>query len=136
MAAALLEKERPERIQKVRIVKDLVYHGLIEGNDLLHLNGSLSQSLPNIIDFSVDGMESPVLLIALDRQGIAVSAGSACEAGAVEPSHVLMAMGVGEKWLRSSIRMSFGPENTTEEIYTVIQAIQDITRSLRKGERL
>ena len=136
MAAALLEKERPERIRKVRIVKDLVYHGLIEGNDLLHLNGSLSQSLPNIIDFSVDGMESPVLLIALDRQGIAVSAGSACEAGAVEPSHVLMAMGVGEKWLRSSIRMSFGPENTTEEIYTVIQAIQDITRSLRKGERL
>ena len=117
-------------------MKDLVYHGLIEGNDLLHLNGSLSQSLPNIIDFSVDGMESPVLLIALDRQGIAVSAGSACEAGAVEPSHVLMAMGVGEKWLRSSIRMSFGPENTTEEIYTVIQAIQDITRSLRKGERL
>lgn len=133
MAAALLEAERPERIEKVRMLKNLVYHELIEGNGILHLNGTLSGSLPNIIDFSVDGMESPVLLIALDRQGIAVSAGSACEAGAVEPSHVLMAMGTDDKWLRSSIRMSFGPENTVEEVRKTIQAIRDITRPLRKG---
>ena len=133
MAAALLEAERPERIEKVRMLKNLVYHELIEGNGILHLNGTLSGSLPNIIDFSVDGMESPVLLIALDRQGIAVSAGSACEAGAVEPSHVLMAMGTDDKWLRSSIRMSFGPENTVKEVRKTIQAIRDITRPLRKG---
>ena len=133
MAAALLEAERPERIAKVRMLKNLVHHELIEGNGILHLNGTLSGSLPNIIDFSVDGMESPVLLIALDRQGIAVSAGSACEAGAVEPSHVLMAMGTDDKWLRSSIRMSFGPENTVEEVRKTIQAIRDITRPLRKG---
>ncbi len=133
MAAALLEAERPERIKKVRMLKNLVYHELIEGNGILHLNGTLSGSLPNIIDFSVDGMESPVLLIALDRQGIAVSAGSACEAGAVEPSHVLMAMGTDDKWLRSSIRMSFGPENTVKEVRKTIQAIRDITRPLRKG---
>ena len=133
MAAALLEAERSERIEKVRMLKNLVHHELIEGNGILHLNGTLSGSLPNIIDFSVDGMESPVLLIALDRQGIAVSAGSACEAGAVEPSHVLMAMGTDDKWLRSSIRMSFGPENTVEEVRKTIQAIRDITRPLRKG---
>ena len=133
MAAALLEAERPERIERVRMLKNLVYHELIEGNGILHLNGTLSGSLPNIIDFSVDGMESPVLLIALDRQGIAVSAGSACEAGAVEPSHVLMAMGTDDKWLRSSIRMSFGPENTVEEVRKTIRAIRDITRPLRKG---
>lgn len=133
MAVALLEAERPERIEKVRMLKNLVYHELIEGNGILHLNGTLSGSLPNIIDFSVDGMESPVLLIALDRQGIAVSAGSACEAGAVEPSHVLMAMGTDDKWLRSSIRMSFGPENTVKEVRKTIQAIRDITRPLRKG---
>ena len=133
MAAVLLEAERLERIEKVRMLKNLVYHELIEGNGILHLNGTLSGSLPNIIDFSVDGMESPVLLIALDRQGIAVSAGSACEAGAVEPSHVLMAMGTDDKWLRSSIRMSFGPENTVEEVRKTIQAIRDITRPLRKG---
>lgn len=133
MAAALLETERPERIETVRMLKELVYHELIEGNEILHLNGSLSGSLPNIIDFSVDGMESPVLLIALDRQGIAVSAGSACEAGAVEPSHVLMAMGTDDKWLRSSIRMSFGPENTVKEVRRTIQAIRDITGPLSKG---
>ena len=88
--------------------------------------------MPNIIDFSVDGMESPIVLIALDMQGIAVSAGSACEAGAVEPSHVLRAMGVDEKWLRSSIRVSFGTENTPDQIDTVVQALQQILDPVTK----
>ena len=71
---------------------DIVYEKLIKGDDRFRLNGNRRQVLPNIIDFSVDGVDSAILLIALDLQGIAVSAGSACEAGAVEASHVLKAM--------------------------------------------
>ena len=63
---------------------------------------------------------------SLDKAGIAVSAGSACEAGAVEPSHVLKAMGLDETWLTSSIRISFGESNTIEEVDAVIKTLQNI----------
>ncbi|MBC3536572.1 cysteine desulfurase family protein [Megasphaera hominis] len=131
-AVALLEAERPQRIAAAAQLKQRFYDGLIKGDARFRLNGTLEGSLPNIIDFSVDGMESPIVLIALDMQGIAVSAGSACEAGAVEPSHVLRAMGVDEKWLRSSIRVSFGTENTPDQIDTVVQALQQILDPVTK----
>ena len=66
------------------------------------------------------------MLIALDKAGIAVSAGSACEAGAVEPSHVLQAMGLDKTWLTSSIRISFGRSNTTEQLDTVIATLNNL----------
>lgn len=131
-AVALLEAERPQRIAAAAQLKQRFYDSLIKDDDRFRLNGTLEGSLPNIIDFSVDGMESPIVLIALDMQGIAVSAGSACEAGAVEPSHVLRAMGVDEKWLRSSIRVSFGTENTPDQIDTVVQALQQILDPVTK----
>ena len=127
-----MEAERPQRIAAAAQLKQRFYDGLIKGDARFRLNGTLEGSLPNIIDFSVDGMESPIVLIALDMQGIAVSAGSACEAGAVEPSHVLRAMGVDEKWLRSSIRVSFGTENTPDQIDTVVQALQQILDPVTK----
>ncbi len=131
-AVALLEAERPQRIAAAAQLKQRFYDSLIKDDDRFRLNGTLEGSLPNIIDLSVDGMESPIVLIALDMQGIAVSAGSACEAGAVEPSHVLRAMGVDEKWLRSSIRVSFGTENTPDQIDTVVQALQQILDPVTK----
>lgn len=110
---------------------DIVYDKLIQGDDRFRLNGNRRQVLPNIIDFSVDGVDSAILLIALDLQGIAVSAGSACEAGAVEASHVLQAMGVEEKWLRSSIRLSVGKDNTTEDIEHAVSQIRDAVTTSR-----
>lgn len=130
-AAALLEKEREDRAKAARVLTDIVYDKLIQGDDRFRLNGNRRQVLPNIIDFSVDGVDSAVLLIALDLQGIAVSAGSACEAGAVEASHVLQAMGVDEKWLRSSIRLSVGKDNTTEDIEHAVSLIRDAVTTSR-----
>lgn len=125
-AVALLHRKRRERAEKARSLKQYFYDHLIKGNDTFHLNGTLDHSLPNIIDFSVRGWNSAILLIALDKAGIAVSAGSACEAGAVEPSHVLKAMGLDETWLTSSIRISFGESNTIEEVDAVIKTLQNI----------
>ena len=122
-AAELLERERDERSEASRHLTDAVYEQLIKGDARFHLNGRRSNVLPNIIDFSVDGVDSAISLIALDLQGLAVSAGSACEAGAVEASHVLKAMGIGEKWLRSSIRLSVGKENTLDEINEAVAII-------------
>lgn len=124
-AAELLAAEREARGRAVRQLKNYVYEHLISGNSRFHLNGTLANSLPNILDFSVDGIESAILLIALDMQGLAVSAGSACEAGAVEPSHVLKAMGIDDKWLKSSIRLSFGKENTPAEIKKAVEIIKN-----------
>ena len=130
-AAALLEKERDDRAKAARVLTDIVYDKLIQGDDRFRLNGNRRQVLPNIIDFSVDGVDSAILLIALDLQGIAVSAGSACEAGAVEASHVLQAMGVEEKWLRSSSRLSVGKDNTTEDIEHAVSRIRDAVTTSR-----
>ena len=124
-AAELLEAERDDRVRAARRLTDARFH----------LNGRRNHVLPNIIDFSVDGVDSAILLIALDLQGLAVSAGSACEAGAVEASHVLQAMGVEDKWLRSSIRLSVGKENTLDEIEAAIAIIGDAVRKSR-GESL
>lgn len=130
-AAALLESEREDRAKAARVLTDLVYDKLIKDDPRFRLNGNRRQVLPNIIDFSVDGVDSAILLIALDLQGIAVSAGSACEAGAVEASHVLQAMGVEEKWLRSSIRLSVGKDNTTEDIEHAVSQIRDAVTTSR-----
>ena len=134
-AAELLEAERDDRVRAARRLTDAVHDRLIKGDARFHLNGRRNHVLPNIIDFSVDGVDSAILLIALDLQGLAVSAGSACEAGAVEASHVLQAMGVEDKWLRSSIRLSVGKENTLDEIEAAIAIIGDAVRKSR-GESL
>lgn len=125
-AVEILESERNERSEHARSLKQYLYNHLIKGNDRFHLNGTLEHSLPNIIDFSVRGWDSAIMLIALDKAGIAVSAGSACEAGAVEPSHVLQAMGLDKTWLTSSIRISFGRSNTTEQLDTVIATLNNL----------
>lgn len=129
-AAALLGERRSERIDHVRALKQYLYEHLVSGNAALQLHGTLDGSLPNILNFSVRGATSDIVLIALDRLGIAVSAGSACEAGAVEPSHVLRAMGVQDEWLRSSIRVSLGQENTLAEMKRTVAAFETVLHRL------
>lgn len=130
-AVELLASERAKRSAYVRTLKDAFYTQLIQGNESLQFHGTLDGALPNILNFSVCGATSDIVLIALDRLGVAVSAGSACEAGAVEPSHVLQAMGVGDKWLRSSIRVSFGKENTVDEIEDAVQAFRTVLQRIQ-----
>ena len=124
-AAELLEEERAGRIAHAEALKNRLYTSLIKGNDRVHLNGT-QHSLPNILDFSAAGADSAILLIAFDRQGLAVSAGSACEAGAVEASHVLKAMGIDEKWLHSSIRLSTGIDTSAEDIERAVAIIRNV----------
>lgn len=130
-AAELLASERAKRSSYARMLKDAFYTKLIQGNEAVQFHGTLDGALPNILNFSVCGATSDIVLIALDRLGVAVSAGSACEAGAVEPSHVLQAMGVGDEWLRSSIRVSLGKENTIEEIEDAVRAFRTVLERIQ-----
>jgi len=97
----------------------------------VRLNGHPTQRLPNNVNISVASVEGESLAVSLDLEGIAVSTGSACSSEAMEPSHVLTAMGVPVELARGSLRFSLGKKNTDEEIDRVLEAFPRIVSRLR-----
>jgi len=102
----------------------------------LRLNGPFVGRLPNTLNLTFPGVLGESMLIALDLEGVEVSMGSACAAGAVEPSHVLRAMGRGVADARSSLRISLGWNNTAQEIEAVAALIPDVWRRVEAAEPL
>ena len=99
------------------------------------VNGDPSQRVPNTTNISFDRIEAESLLIALDLEGVAVSTGSACSSGTLEPSHVLRAMGFSGHRAQNSIRFSLGSDNTMEEIDRVIAILPKLVQKLRRVSR-
>jgi cysteine desulfurase len=95
-------------------------------------NGARERRTPNTSNIYFDGIEGEALVIALDLRGFAVSTGSACSSGAVEPSHVLTAMGLTPERARASIRFSLGRSNTIEQVDALIEAVEDSVQHLRR----
>ena len=96
------------------------------------VNGNRAARTPNTTNIYFDGLEGEALVIALDLHGFAVSSGAACSSGAVEPSHVLMALGLGADRARASIRFSLGRANTTEQVDALVEAVAASVAHLRK----
>lgn len=96
------------------------------------LNGDEAARLPNISNISFAGIEGEGLLINLDMRGIAVSTGSACSSGSLEPSPVIRALGRDDEMSRGAIRFSFGRENTAEDIESTLEILPDAVENLRK----
>ena len=92
----------------------------------------MTKRLPNNADFSFEYIEGESILFSLDLAGIAVSSGSACSSGSLEPSHVLLAIGVPEELAHGSIRFTFGKENTEEEVDYTVEKIKETVERLRK----
>jgi len=99
------------------------------------INGSRDPRVPNTTNISVDGIEAESLLIALDLEGIAVSTGSACSSGTLEPSHVLRAMGLPSHRTQNSIRISLGAGNTSEQIDVLLAKLPAVVDKLRSLTR-
>jgi len=95
------------------------------------VNGA-GQRLPNTTNIRFDGIEGEALLISLDLGGFAVSSGAACSSGAVEPSHVLTAIGLAKRDARSSLRFSLGPQNTVAEVDALADAVEKAVTHLRR----
>ena len=93
-------------------------------------------ALPATVNLLFYGVKNTDLLAALDREGIAASAGSACASGSVEPSHVLTAMGLSPSEVRSSLRFSFGKDNTTEEVDRAVDCLVEKVNRLRGDKDL
>ena len=107
---------------------------LKEVSDRIHnisLNGHPTQRLLNNVNISFEGVEGEALLMMLDRNGVYVSTGSACASGSLEPSHVLVAMGLDTEIAQSSIRFTFSPNTTTEEIDYAVNALYKAVKKVR-----
>ena len=100
-----------------------------------HLNGDAAQRLPGNVNITFDGVAAETLLLLLDEAGICASAGSACSTGAVEPSHVLLALGLTPAQAKSTLRLTLDAANTAEEIDTAAAVITACVQRLRDGVR-
>jgi cysteine desulfurase len=96
-----------------------------------HRNGHATQRIGNTINFSFEGCEEEGLLLGLDLEGIAVSSGSACAVGSLEPSHVLKAMGLPHELARAAVRFSFGTSSTAEDVEHIVTAVARVVERLR-----
>jgi cysteine desulfurase len=113
-------------------LRDRLERGILERVAGVSVNGPAGDRLPNTTNIRFDGIEGEAIVIALDLRGYAVSSGSACSSGAVEPSHVLLAMGLRPEEARSSVRFSLGPENTVSEVDGLIEAVAASVEHLRR----
>jgi len=131
--AAQIAKESLERgdDRKMASMRDRLQQGILGQVDEAGVNGDGALRVPNTTNIFFDHVEGESLVIALDLKGVAVSGGSACSSGAVEPSHVLAAMGLRHDRARASIRFSLGKQTTEEEIDAALALVPEAVGRLR-----
>jgi cysteine desulfurase len=117
--------------QKMAAARDRLERELLE-IEATGLNGEGAPRVPNTTNIYFDGIEGEALVIALDLKGLAVSTGAACSSGAIEPSHVLTAMGLRHDRARASIRFSLGKQNTLEDVDFALGLIPETVERLRE----
>lgn len=121
-----------ETAEKLKTLRDRLEIGVNQSISGIVFNGDRQHRLPNISNISFFGVEGEGLLINLDMQGVAVSTGSACSSGSLEPSPVIRALGGDEEIARSAIRFSFGRCTSSEEVDHVLSILPDAVENLRK----
>lgn len=128
-AARLARDGREEREEKIRQLRDYMIERIQKEIPYVRLNGHRTDRLSNNVNVSFRFIEGESLLILLDQAGICASSGSACTSGSLDPSHVLLAIGLPHEIAHGSLRMTLSEENTKEEIdYTVEQLISIVKR--------
>jgi cysteine desulfurase len=135
VAARMAAAKMAEEGRRLAALRDRLEAGILRGVPGTAVNGSTEARVPNTTNISFDRVEAESLLIALDLEGVAVSTGSACSSGTLEPSHVLKAMGFNAHRTQNSIRFSLGAANTEAEIDRVIAVLPGIVEKLRSLTR-
>lgn len=133
MAAALKEScaHLEENMEKVSAMRDRLIEGLSE-IPCSRCNGDPDHRAPGIVSFCFEGIEGESLLLRLDLAGICASSGSACTSGSLDPSHVLLALGMPHEIAHGSLRLSLCEYNTMEEMDYILSQLPDIVRTLRE----
>ena len=131
VAATLASAKMTAEAARVSALRDRLEDGILRGVPGTAVNGSRDRRVPNTTNVSFDRVEAESLLIALDLEGIAVSTGSACSSGTLEPSHVLKAMGFPAHRTQNSLRFSLGLYSTDEEVDRVVAVVPGLVEKLR-----
>ena len=131
VALSLAEENRPTVVPRVSKLRDSLLRGILKIPDI-YINGPESEGrIANNINVSVKGVEIESLIINLDMLGVAVSSGSACTSGSVEPSHVLLGLGLPSDLSSTSLRITLGKGNTENHIKTVLDTLPNIIDRVR-----
>lgn len=131
-ACQIAEENLAETMEKVTAIRDNIIKKVLSEIDESYLNGHHTKRLPNNINFRFTSIEGESLVLHLDAKGIAASTGSACSSKKLEPSHVLIALGLKEVDAHGSLRLTLGKENKQEEIDYIVESIKDAVDTLRK----
>lgn len=121
-----------QNAQRITALRNELIQGIIQAVPQVRLNGDPVNRLPNNANLSVRYIEGEALLLRLDMAGIAASSGSACTSGSLDPSHVLLAIGLPHETAHGSLRLTLSEETTREEILEVIRVLPGIVQKLRE----
>ena len=135
-AAELAKADIEHYMTFTRSLREKLKNGLLEKIPNIKVNGHPENVLPNTLDISFPGAEGEAILLHLDLLGVDVSTGSACASGSLEPSHVLMATGLGPELAHGSIRFSFGKYNTESDVDYILEKFPPVIDRLRKMSTL
>jgi len=131
VAAGLARAKLASESVRVGALRDRLEAAILQQISGTAVNGARARRVPNTSNISFEGVEAESLLIALDLEGFAVSTGSACSSGALEPSHVLRAMGLPSHRTQNSIRFSLGLGNTEEDVDALAAILPRVVGKLR-----
>ena len=120
-----------ERAARRTAMRDRLIDGILGQIPRCRLNGSREHRLPGSLNISFEGIEGESLLLLLDMQGVCASSGSACTSGSLDPSHVLLAIGLPHEIAHGSLRLSLGDENTMEDVEYILEILPPIIERLR-----
>ena len=131
-AVELAGQEMDKEAERLAGLRDRLIKGLSEKIDQVHLNGHPTRRLPNNVCISVDFVEGESMLLNLDLEGICASTGSACSSASLEPSHVLLALGLPPEQAHGSLRFTLGRGNSEEDVDRVLKVLPRIVAKLRE----
>lgn len=134
MAAALKEAiaEMPEENARLQGLRDQLIDGLLSAIPHSRLNGSRTHRLPSNVNLSFVGIEGETMLFDLEDNGFCCSTGSACASASLDPSHVLMAMGLAHEWAHGSVRLTLGPSTTQADVDSALKILPPIVARRRE----
>lgn len=131
-AISLATANIEEKTARITALRDKLIAGIEKEIPHIRFNGHRTDRLPGNVNFCFQYIEGEALLLRLDAKGIAASSGSACTSGSLDPSHVLLALGLPHEIAHGSLRLSIGEQNTEEEIDYVLKVLPDIVNTLRQ----
>jgi cysteine desulfurase len=130
-AAEIASHELETEAKRLTELRNYLIKGILDNIEDVRLNGHPTKRLPNNVSVCIEGAEGESVLLSLDMEGICASSGSACTSGTLEPSHVLLAMGIPAEIAHGSLRMTLGRMTTKEEIDFVLEVLPPLVKRLR-----